>query len=180
MPDLTTDLVQAVHHILKEGNHGGRLPFNGLALFLSICNDNIPSLDIGQTVVEHEVERVLRTVHLCDTHTTGRATSNVEPLTHENYRLVLGCTKDTIDQLAKFLRDSSRQVVEQHGGVLEQAGMRELMNKVGGDADDVHLKNLFEQVAGLHAVQHTAANDEAVEQLEQLSEQLNKVLAVSK
>ena len=64
MPDLTTDLVQAVHHILKEGNHGGRLPFNGLALFLSICNDNIPSLDIGQTVVEHEVERVLRTVDL--------------------------------------------------------------------------------------------------------------------
>lgn len=180
MPDLTTDLVQAVHHILKEGNHGGRLPYNGLALFLSICNDNIPSLDIGQIVVEQEVERALQAVHRFDTHTTGLATSNVEPLTHENYRLMLGCTKDIIDQLAKFLQDLSRQVVEQRGGDLEQAGMRELMKKVGGDADDVHLKNLFEQVADLHAVQHIAANGEVVEQLEHLSEQLNAVLSVSK
>lgn len=93
---------------------------------------------------------------------------------------MLGCTKDIIDQLAKFLQDLSRQVVEQRGGDLEQAGMRELMKKVGGDADDVHLKNLFEQVADLHAVQHIAANGEVVEQLEHLSEQLNAVLSVSK
>jgi len=180
MPDLAIDLVQAVHRILKEGNHGMRLPYKELAFFLGICNNNIPSLGIGQTVVEQEVERALQTVHLHDTYTTGRATSNVEPLTHENYRLVLGCTKDAIDQLAEFLRDSSRQVAEQHGGILKHAGIRELMNKVGGAADDVHLKSLFEQVAGLHAVQHTAANGEAVEQLEQLSEQLNKVHSVSK
>ena len=180
MPDLATDIVQAVHHVLKDGNHGMRLPYKELAFFLGICNNNIPSLGIGQTVVEHEVERALQTVHLHDIYTTGRATSNIEPLTHENYRLVLGCTKDAIDQLAKFLRGSSQQVAGQHGGVLEQADIRELMNKVGGAAGDVHLKSLFEQVAGLHTVQHTAANGEAVEQLEQLSEQLNKVLSVSK
>jgi len=179
MPDLATDLVQAVRHILKEGDHGGRLPCKELALFLSICNDNIPSLDIGKTVVEQEVERALRTVHLFDTHTTGRATSNVGSTTHENYRLVLECTKDTIDQLAKSTQDSSRQVAEQHGGVLKHAGIRELMDKVGGAVDVVHLKSLVEQVASLHAVQHTAANGEIAEQLSQLSERLDKTLSMT-
>lgn len=160
MPDLAIDLVQAVHHILKEGDHGRRLPYKELALFLSICNDNIPSLGIGQIVVEHEVKRASRTVHLHDIHTTGRATSNVGSKTQENYRLVLECTKDTIDQLAKFMRDSSRQVAEQHGGILKHASIRELMDKVGGAVDVVHLKSLVEQVARLHAVQYTAANGE--------------------
>ena len=157
-----------------------RLPYKELALFLSICNDNISSLTIGQTVVEQEVERALRTVHLFDTHTTGRTTSNVEPLTHENCRLVLGCTKDAIEQLAKFLRDSNHQMTDHHGGIFEQAGIIELMNEVGDAVDVVHLKSVFERVAGLHAVQQTTANGEAVEQLEQLSEQLNKVFFVSK
>lgn len=180
MPNLAIDVVQAVHHILKKGDHWKSLPYGELAFFLGICNHNIPSLNVGEKVVEQEVERALQTVHLHDIYNTGRTTSNVESITNENYRLVLGCTKDAIDQLAKFMRDSSRQVAEQHGGILRQAGIRELMNKVGGAVDVVHLQNLVEQVAGLHAVQHTAANGEAVEQLSQLSEQLGKTLSVSK
>ena len=179
MPDLAIDLVQAVHNILKEGDLGPRLPYKELGYFLGICNNNIPSLDIGQTVVEQEVERALQIVHLHDMHTTGRATSSVGPLTHDKYRLVLGCIKDAIDQLAKFTRDSSRKVAEQHGGVLKQPGIRELMNKVGSTVDVVHLQSLFEQIAGLHAVQHAAGNGEIAEQLSQLSERLNKALSMT-
>jgi hypothetical protein len=180
MPNLAVDVIQAVHRVLKEGDHGKRLPYGELAFFLGICNDNIPSVNIGEKVVEQEVQRALQTVHLHDIYNTGRTTSNVESLTDENYRLVLGCTKDTIDQLTKFIRDSSQQVAAQHGGILRQAGIRELMNKVGGAVDVVNLQNLVEQVAGLHAVQHAAANGQAVEQLSQLSGQLGKVLSISK
>jgi len=178
MPALTVDLVRAVHNILVEGDLGPRLPYKELALFLSLCYDNIPSLDIGQTVVEQEVERALQAVHRFDTHTTGRATSNVGSTAPENYRLVLACTKDTIDQLAKFTRDLSRSTAEQHGGVLKQPGIRELMNKVGNAVDVVHLQSLFEQIAGLHAVQYAAGNGEVTEQLSQLSERLNRALSL--
>jgi hypothetical protein len=179
MPTLRPDVVQGVHRILKEGNHEKRLPYKELAFFLGICNNNIPSLDIGEEVVKQEVERALQTVDLLDIYDTGRTTSNVGSTANENYRLVLGCTKDTIDQLTKFIRGSSQQVAEQHGGILKQAGVRELMNKVGGATDVVHLQSVVEQVLALHGVQHTAANGETVEQLSQLSELLRKALSVS-
>jgi hypothetical protein len=179
MPNLAIDVVQAVHSVLKKGDHGKRLPYGELPFFLGICNANIPSVDMAEKVIEQEVERALQTVHLHGVYNTGRTTSNVESTANENHRLVLSCTKDTIDQLTKFMRDSSQQVAEQHGGILRQAGIKELMSKVGGAVDVVHLQSLVEQVAGLHAVQHTAANGQAVEQLSQLSELLGKTLFIS-
>jgi Ni,Fe-hydrogenase III large subunit len=92
---------------------------------------------------------------------------------------VISGTKDTIDQLANFIRASSQQVAEQHGGILKHAGIRELMKNIGNAVDVVHLQSLVEQVCALHAVQHTAANGEAVEQLSQLIELLHKALSVS-
>jgi hypothetical protein len=62
---------------LKEGGHGGRLPYKELAFFLGICNNNIPSLDIGEEAVKQEVELALQTVRLHDIYDTGRTTSNV-------------------------------------------------------------------------------------------------------
>ena len=180
MPDIPVDIVQAIHQVLNQSDLSKRLPYKELAFFLGICNSNIPSLDIGQDVIGQEVERALQTVHLHDIYNTGRTTSNFEAASHETQHLMLSCTKDAIDQLVKSMRDSSRQVAEQHGGSLRQAGIRELMNKVGSTVDVVHLQSLVEQIANLHAVQHTAANGEVAEQLSRLSELLGNNLSVSK
>lgn len=179
MPNLSIDVVRTVHRTMKEEGLGDRLPYEELGFFLGICDENIKSQSIGKDAIKQEVERALQTVHLHGIYNTGRATSKIAPMTKDNYRVVLGCTKDTIDALVKFIRDSSRQVAEQHGGILKQAGIKELMNKIGAAVDVVHLQNLVEQVAGLHAVQHAAANGQAAEQLSQLSEQLGKILTIA-
>ncbi|KAI4269744.1 MAG: hypothetical protein LQ337_007105 [Flavoplaca oasis] len=178
MPDLRVDVLQAVHRIIKEGNHGARLPYRDLAFFLELCNHNIPSLILGEQEVAKEVERALQTVEIADHHRTGRTTSNHEPITKENYRLVLSCMKDTIDQIITFIKDSGQQVAQQHGGVLKHAGIKDLMNKFSNAVDVVHQQSLFEQLANVHAVQHTSANSKASEKLLDLSELIGKVLSV--
>ncbi|KAL8714813.1 MAG: hypothetical protein Q9220_001326 [cf. Caloplaca sp. 1 TL-2023] len=179
MADLRIDVIQAVHRIINAGNHGARLLYRDLAFFLGLCNHNIPSLILGEQEVAKEVERALQTLEIADHHRSGQTTSNHEPITKENYRLVLSCMKDTIDQIIAFIKDSGQQVAQQHGGALKHAGIKNLMNRFGNAVDVVHQQSLFEQLANanVHAVQHTSANSEASEKLLLSSELIGKVLS---
>lgn len=126
----------------------------------------------------NEVERALQTVEIADRHRTGWTPSNDEPINKDNYRLVLICIKDTLDQIVTFIQDSGKQVAQQHGGVLKHAGIKDLMTKFSNALDVNHQASLFEQLGNVHAVQHASANAEASEKLIKLSDLIGKVLEV--
>lgn len=54
--------VQVTHRLLREHEISDRLPYDDLALFLVLCNHNIPSIDVGDEVMVQEVKRALEMV----------------------------------------------------------------------------------------------------------------------
>jgi len=171
MLDLPLNIIHGIHRVMKEQQPGIRLPRSDLVFFLAVCNASLLPDEVDDEAIWREVDHALEVVKLRDICKTGPTTSNVEPI---NYHLLLGCIKDTIDQLVSYVKQPDQQADDQQSGTLKHTS-KELMSKIGKTVQVANLQSLFEKL--LHAVQHTPTNDE-LDKLAQVSEQIGNVLAV--
>jgi hypothetical protein len=100
MPDLAIDVVQATHRILREHKPAANgLNLDHLVYFLAACNDNIPSVNIGEDVMRQEVERALKSAQLFIACKASVATPGYEPIDFHVLFRGIGATVAQIDSM---------------------------------------------------------------------------------
>ena len=175
MPDLDAVQVQTVHSVLRNNGWGDRLPYRNLAFFLSFCHTGVQK-DFEEDIKNFEVERALQAVALHNKFQHTQASASEEPITKNNYRMLLARLLDNVQSICVYIDESNKALADQHGGILRHGGIKDLMNKLGNGVDVGTLQSLFEQLGVLHAVQHASTNRNAAVELETLQGLIEKLL----
>jgi hypothetical protein len=96
MPDLAIEVIQATHRIMREHKLASRLPHEHLGFFLTTCNYEIPSADVGDDVMKQKVMHALTAVEHHGIWKTSQASSNVTP---QDCRLLCSGIKEFLDAI---------------------------------------------------------------------------------
>ena len=168
MPDLAIDVVQATHRIPREHKPAANgLNLDHLVYFLAACNDNIPSLNIGEDVMRQEVERALKSAQLFVACKASVATPGYEPIDfHVLYRGI-AATVAQIDSM----RVTELQGIELEYHTVVKNELRRMSRQVG-------------EAAGLLRANEQRENDlfreynEISERLSMIKEQVGEFLAM--
>jgi len=168
-----------VHRALARKNQGSRLPYDELALFLSTCSPRLPADAYeNETMVEIQVDNALDMVATVINLRVPHITSDAERISVHSHPLMLRAIKGVLQSVIVSIHDSDKALADQHGGVLQHASIKDVMNKIGNAVDVATLQSYFEQLGAFHAAQYTAARRPAVEKLESVCEMIDELLAI--
>lgn len=162
MPDLAIDIIRATHRILREHKLASRLSHNDYVYFLAACNDNIPSVDIGDNAMKQEVERALKSAQLFNTCKKS--------LEQVDFRTLLSAIGDITKQV------NSMPVTRLHGVGLEyHDAVRKELKRMRWQADEAArtLRENEQEEDGL-ILEH----DEMSQKLSVLREQVGEFTAM--
>lgn len=175
MPTIDSWLIGIVHDILssedveeqeKEQNTeaaklGEKLPMRSIGFFLEMCHNKITSPQLHRDLMVDLVKAALAAAEIDARHSSNTipadllsfwATSKDETkeLNQAEMRMLLCYIRDYAGSIETMLRKVTDSLIEQHGGILQYASMRELLNKVTSSTDTGALLSLMEQIGALH------------------------------
>lgn len=117
-------------------------------------------------------------VELHNQHKQIWTTSEDSQMSKGDFRLLLSCVKNIIEQTDKYIQDSAQALADQHGGILRHGSLEDLMGKLGNAVDIAEAQSYWEQLGAFHAVLHASGDRKASEMLQMLSALLEKALLV--
>lgn len=185
---------------------GDRLPVNGTGFFLEMCQSSLNKAASASSdgayrssVVPVAVKWALRATDVYMRHVPEIRlpfTSDLEMgkgeqkegtdsrvrkghLKPGDFRKIIEGVLQVILAIDDFAKRSRDMVAEEHGAVMDNLSIRDLMNKVGDAVDRAQLQSLVEQIAALHAVLYAAKDKEIVESLKQLKTYLSDILVLT-